>query len=362
MENLRDLNLGQNCITKIENLENCKLLENLQLYSNEICGITGLDFQQGLTVLNLSDNNISKVENLSRLPNLQALSLSQNPLNDLEEIQDLSSLPILKKIDFGSSDFRPCNICDIPGYKEFLLTTISSAYLEQVDGRAVDKDDKAEAYNEYVESVIQLQKGLDEIESTHRRERYQIDSRIKENESHLETIQDTLIEELNNLKVDIDDGRERLLTEFEKLKNLRQQSEDTFLKSVKDLEKRYTKVMDEVIESEENKIKEEEQRGANSVIELEFERDVNLLLVDALYTSKGGVVYSEIIKNTTEFFFITGFLAPEKPRSNPGFRLIQAFHLTFSDLTVPLKMSDRTFAKLTLEETKLFMFEKKLPK
>jgi len=47
-----------------------------------------------------------------------------------------------------------------------------------------------------------------------------VDSKLKENEHHLEIIEDSLIEELNSLKVDIDSGRKRLLTEFDKLKRL----------------------------------------------------------------------------------------------------------------------------------------------
>ena len=39
---------------------------------------------------------------------------------------------------------------------------------------------------------------------------FQIDSKLKENEQHLESIEDTLIEELNNLKTDVDQGRKRL--------------------------------------------------------------------------------------------------------------------------------------------------------
>ena len=83
---------------------------------------------------------------------------------------------------------------------------------------------------------------------------FSIDSKLKENEQHLEHIEDTLIEELNNLKTDIDEGRKRLLAEFEKLKKLRSQSEETFLKDLKELEKKYHKVLDEILEREEKKI------------------------------------------------------------------------------------------------------------
>lgn len=66
-----------------------------------------------------------------------------------------------------------------------------------------------------------------------------IDSKVKENQHHLEIIEDSLIEELNSLKTDIDQGRKRLISEFEKLKKLRSQSEETFMKGLKDIEEKY---------------------------------------------------------------------------------------------------------------------------
>jgi hypothetical protein len=101
---------------------------------------------------------------------------------------------------------------------------------------------------------MELQKSLDDIDKTHRRKMFQIDSKLKENEQHLESIEDTLIEELNNLKSDIDSGRKRLIVEFEKLKKLRSQSEETFLSGLKEMEVRYNQMLDEILEQEEKKI------------------------------------------------------------------------------------------------------------
>lgn len=92
-----------------------------------------------------------------------------------------------------------------------------------------------------------------------------IDSKVKENQHHLEIIEDSLIEELNSLKTDIDQGRKRLISEFEKLKKLRSQSEETFMKGLKDIEEKYNWVLDEILESEERKIKAEEDIGDISI-------------------------------------------------------------------------------------------------
>ena len=95
------------------------------------------------------------------------LSLAQNPLNDLDDVKDIANLPLLKELDFGGPDFLPCNICEIPGYKEFVLTTASSSFLAMVDGVSVSPEDRGSAQNEYVSSVLELQKSLEEIDAQH---------------------------------------------------------------------------------------------------------------------------------------------------------------------------------------------------
>jgi len=42
-------------------------------------------------------------------------------------------------------------------------------------------------------------------------------------------------------------------------------------------------VLDDILEQEEKKLQEEERIGDLAIKQLEFERDFNLLLVDALY-------------------------------------------------------------------------------
>ena len=85
----------------------------------------------------------------------------------------------------------------------------------------ISSDEWEVSKNEYIESVMELQKSLDEIDMAHWRQMLQIDSKVKENQHHLEIIEDSLIEELNSLKSDIDQGWKRLISEFEKLKKLR---------------------------------------------------------------------------------------------------------------------------------------------
>jgi hypothetical protein len=106
---------------------------------------------------------------------------------------------------------------------------------------------------------LELQKSLDEVEKTHRHSVLTIDSKLRENEQHLEDIEDTLIDELNHLRQDIEDGKNKLLVEFEKLKKLRSKSEETFLKSLKEIEEKYEAVLTQVLTTEEEKFNEWEK-------------------------------------------------------------------------------------------------------
>ena len=123
------------------------------------------------------------------------------------------------------------------------------------------------------------------------------------------------------------------MSEFDKLKKLRSQSEETFMQSLKELELQYNSALDKVLDQEEQKIRDEEVLGEMGVTALEFERDLILLLVDCLYTSKGQVVYSEVVANTTEWFYCNSFIVQETSKKHriPKYQLTKAFHLNFSD-------------------------------
>ena len=107
----------------------------------------------------MSDNNISKIpaDLCSRLPNIQNLYFSQNPINDLDDIKGISHLTLLKSLWFGGEDFSKCNIVDIKGYKEFILTTVKSQFFCQLDGCAISNEDIGAAKKNYMEAVLELQ-------------------------------------------------------------------------------------------------------------------------------------------------------------------------------------------------------------
>lgn len=172
-----------------------------------------------LKELYLQDNLISKVSGWSKLTNLQILLLSGNKIKNLNDLKDIENLPQLKRLSFAWESFYPCPVTEISGYRQYVLSVCAkSPYLQVLDTEFLSEEDLNWAKNEFIECVLELQKSLEEVEKSHRRSVLTIDSKLRENEQHLEEIEDTMIDELNHLKQDIEDGKTKLLNEFEKLK------------------------------------------------------------------------------------------------------------------------------------------------
>ena len=98
--------------------------------------------------------------------------MSANPINDLDDIKDIANLPMVRSLAFCDDDFAACQICEIPGYQEYVLTQVTSPYMECLDGifhgHPAMQERRNGARNEYIESVIDLQKSLEEIDADHR--------------------------------------------------------------------------------------------------------------------------------------------------------------------------------------------------
>ena len=91
MNSLLDLNHGR--IGKIENLEPLTQLESLYLRWNMIKTIENLsNLGATLRELELYDNQISKLENLDSLVNLEILDVSHNRLRKIEGLENLTKL------------------------------------------------------------------------------------------------------------------------------------------------------------------------------------------------------------------------------------------------------------------------------
>ncbi|KAI9626203.1 hypothetical protein H4Q26_015954, partial [Puccinia striiformis f. sp. tritici PST-130] len=99
LPNLKTLDFSFNLIRKIENLDSLESLStlyliqnNLELGSNRIRHITNLSCLINLTELWLGRNKISKLEGLDSLVNLRSLSIQSNRIIKLEGLSNLVSL------------------------------------------------------------------------------------------------------------------------------------------------------------------------------------------------------------------------------------------------------------------------------
>ena len=80
-----------------------------------------------------------------------------------------------------------------------------------------------------------------------------------------------------------------------------------FLKSLKEIEDKYL-VIDQVLNSEEEKFKDWDQCVEKSIKSVEFERDVYLALVDVLYNTKGKAIFQDIVATSAEFSYLSSII------------------------------------------------------
>lgn len=92
------LNLYSNSIVKINGLDNLSKLTKLVLSLNRITRIEGLERLTQLKALSLNSNQITKIEGLEKLNNIEQLGLSSN---QFKKIVGLETLTNIKKLDLS---------------------------------------------------------------------------------------------------------------------------------------------------------------------------------------------------------------------------------------------------------------------
>jgi len=95
---LRELNLSDNMIERIEGLDRMTKLRELNLSTNRISNIRGLDQMSTLHKLILNHNNIGWIEGLDQMTVLQSLELNDNLIT---RIEGLDRLVRLHQLDLG---------------------------------------------------------------------------------------------------------------------------------------------------------------------------------------------------------------------------------------------------------------------
>lgn len=63
---------------------------------------------------------------MSRLVNLQILELSENPIETFDSVSEIIRLTNLKKLSFECEHFGSCPVVEIPGYRNYVLSTLQN--------------------------------------------------------------------------------------------------------------------------------------------------------------------------------------------------------------------------------------------
>ncbi|CAG9334434.1 unnamed protein product [Blepharisma stoltei] len=304
LHQLRELILIRNSITKIENLEGCPLLTKLWLFGNQITKIENLESNSYIRELWLQENKIETVEALSTLVNLQDLHLSENPIATFNDIREISKLSVIRNLSFGGVDFQACPVTELEGYTEFVLSTISSPYLQILDGKWISQETRDSAKNDYIQEALKLQERLSSIEHEHRTLLMHLDSKNRENEEQLKYIQRMLVDDLHALRTEIENGKSKILKENSRLKALRHKSEETLKQDLQVVKGKYNKELDRTFRDLQEQAQNDSDLYEESIKALEFEEKVAISLIDILYSTEGKIIYNELNASNPEYKFV----------------------------------------------------------
>jgi len=95
LKDLEILDLSFNLFRKIQGLDNLTKLHKIFLLSNKFTQIENIGHLTNLKMLELGDNRIRKIENVSSLMHLEELYLGKNKITSIENLSSLSNLKIL---------------------------------------------------------------------------------------------------------------------------------------------------------------------------------------------------------------------------------------------------------------------------
>ena len=118
------LNLSSNQLTEIKGLENFTHLQELILANNQLAEIKGVEILPQLQKLNLSYNQLTEIKGLENLTQLQKLGLSRNKIT---EIKGLEKLTQLKSLWLSSNQ-----LTEIKGLKQLIQLQTLYLYNNQI--------------------------------------------------------------------------------------------------------------------------------------------------------------------------------------------------------------------------------------
>ncbi|NXX85025.1 LRGUK protein, partial [Urocolius indicus] len=162
-QSLTKLLLDFNNIEEIRGLEKCHSLTHLSLSHNRLVTISGLE-NLPIKILNLSSNQIEKVTGLDSLKTLQKLDLSSNKITSLEGLEEHHLLEVINLEDNQIAELpgfqcigalpllRVLNLLKNPVQEQtdyWLLTIFTFLQLTELDLKKISVEEKVAAVNKY---------------------------------------------------------------------------------------------------------------------------------------------------------------------------------------------------------------------
>ncbi|XP_040401953.1 leucine-rich repeat and guanylate kinase domain-containing protein isoform X3 [Cygnus olor] len=162
-EALTKLLLDFNNIAEIKGLEKCHSLTHLSLSHNRLAAIGGLE-NLPLKILNLSSNLLEKITGLDSLKTLQKLDLSNNKITSLEGLEEHDLLEVINLennqiAELGELEcvqdlplLRVLNLLKNPVQEQtdyWLLVIFMLPQLTELDLKKISVEEKVDAVNKY---------------------------------------------------------------------------------------------------------------------------------------------------------------------------------------------------------------------
>lgn len=258
---MKELDLSYHFISKIENLDSCQYLTDLNLAENSIRKIENLKFLVNLVNLNLTGNAIREIprDEIEPLQQLKSCKLSRNKIKDLKE---LGNLAVLGKLESVWVFRNP--VADNPDFNLYLVYHVPN--LTSIDGSAVSPAIKQKAARKYQlpapenwmvrENLVSFRRELSEMQERKRGindEIEMIDQEIISAMREKETIQEeieTATYELKDINKALkNNSSEQIKIKKFKMKELLTKAEELRDLSV-DLQNKISKATEQMLDKE----------------------------------------------------------------------------------------------------------------
>jgi len=133
LESVFKLSLCRMNIRKMECLDDCVHLQELNLSGNEITELEGVGRLHELRKLTLTSNKISSLDGLQKCHALEYLLIQDNAVSNIATIEALASLPNLKALYLKNIDGTQKNpVCEHPSYRSSIMRQLPK--LQILDG------------------------------------------------------------------------------------------------------------------------------------------------------------------------------------------------------------------------------------